>query len=277
MNPNTKKKRSLSSFDYLFIVIIALLLAAGIKLTEVRNRPSPFGVSVLFGSAMSLMTYYFLGGINKDDANLEADLGGVKVKLLSSMAALVGCTIFSDIFLEKQMRNPILSHDPAVQDLLIIDQNGKALNEFKIFGDFGGVSEEKIITISDNVIKRVVKVCQQGKGFCKPEIIEVKFLINDRLNKNYARVCQNHSLHLYNLMITSGKAKTEAVPVTVIANKICIKEDPYLMEISQNDAKLLKVNDNFSGFATIPSPLITKIPIDIYKKDQEIQHNQPNN
>ena len=270
-NPSSSQRnRSLFSFDYIFIVIIALLLAAGIKLTEVRNRPSPFGVSVLFGSAMSLLTYYFLGGINKNDASVEAGFGGVKVKLLSSMAALAGCTIVTNFFLEKQMRNPSLSHHPDDNDLLIIDRDGIHRKEFKILGNFGGVSEEKPITVSDSIIKKVVKVCHQGKGFCKPETIKVKFRINNNLNKQYASVCQNHDLHSYRLMITSSKPRTEALPVTVIADRTCILDkDPSLMEISEEDAKLLKVNDNSSGFATIPPLLITQTPMDIYKKDRE--------
>lgn len=258
-------QKSLSAFDGVFILLIALALIAGIQLSKVNNRPSPFGVSVLFGSAISLLTYYFLGGINKDEASVKAGLGNsATIALGGSVAALVGTTLISNSILEKQMTDIDLSYEPR-QELLIVDQDGNLVKEFRMSGVFSGINKEKVLEIPPDLAQKIREVCNQGKGFCQRSPQPVKLEIDQNLNQGFATVCQDNEWDRYPLIISSQQVGSQAVRVTAVASKLCLgNKDSNLLSISGEDAALLKISDNGSGFANIP-PLMSIVPRNVYK------------
>ncbi len=268
-NSTSLQKKSLSAFDGVFIGLIALALVAGIQLSKVKDQPSPFGVSVLFGSAISLLTYYFLGGINKDEASVKAGLGNsATIALGGSVAALVGTTLISNSILEKQMRKIDLSYQPSGQALLIVNQDAELVRNLKLLGMFGSINEEKVLEVSPELARKVMEICNQGKGFCKRSWQEVKLKINQDLNKGFATVCKDHEWDSYPLMITSRLPGSEAVRVTIVADQVCVEdEDHYLIGISEEDANLLKISVNGAAVASIP-PLKGKFPRYVYKTAQ---------
>ena len=261
-------KKKLSAFDGIFIGLIALALVAGIQLTKVKNQPSPFGVSVLFGSAISLLTYYFLGGINKDEASVKVGLGNsATIALGGSVAALVGTTLISNSILEKQMREIELSYQPSGQ-ILILDQDAKLVKNLKMLGMFGSFNEEKVIELSPILAEKVREICNQGKGFCTRKPQSIKLKIDQDLKQGIATVCEGHEWDRYPLIISSGEVGSEAVRVMTVANQPCVgNEDPYLINISEEDANLLKVSVDGSATANIPS-LKGRVPRDVYKTVQ---------
>ena len=273
MNPATRKssKRSLSVFDGVFIGLITLALAAGIQLSKVEDEHTPFAPSVLFGSAISLLTYYFLGGINKDEASIETNLGNAaRITLGGSIGALVGTTLISNFILERQMTNILdkqiailemqmaeidLSYEPLKQELMILDQDGELIEELKILGRVGSISEKNLpITVSHNLAEKVKKACHNGEGFCDPGPPEnVTFNVNERLIEGYATVCQKHKWHSYPLILTS-KSGRRAIRVTAVANNFCHDNDDHSnITISDEDAQKLGIGENDEGFANIPA------------------------
>lgn len=249
-------KKTLSLFDFVFIGLIALLLGTGIQMTKVENKPAPFGVSMLFGSAAALITYYFLGGINKDEANLQAGLGdSAKITLGGSIAALMSVTLLSNYILEKQMRDIDLSYHPSNRPLVILDENGQTVENLEIVGEFGGIPEKEPIPVSDETVKKVKEICQQGEGFCLPEVKTVIFSISEELKQTnqglsipYAKVCPRHKWGSQSLLLHT---KThQPIRVNPLSNRDCsITENPPVIEIDASTAQKLGVNNGERGNA----------------------------
>ena len=270
--PPPPPRKSLSAFDIFFVGLIVLALVAGVQLSKVRGRFSPFGVSVLFGSAISLLTYHFLGGINKDEATVKTSLGNSgNLVLGGSVAALVGTTLISNFVLEKQMREIDLSYQPSSQDLLVLDEDAELVDQLKILGVFGSVNEEKVIEISPELAEKVMEICNEGRGFCKREFQSVELNISRDLRQGIATICQGHEWNGYPLMVRSSES-LEAIRVMAVADQFCFgngRDEPHLINISEEDANLLKVSvDGSSGDAFILPLKQLSLPY-IYKTDSE--------
>ncbi|GFE72132.1 hypothetical protein [Chroococcus sp. FPU101] len=267
---DSNKSKNLSFFDLFFSLLILLFLMAGVKLSSPNGRTSPLAPSLLFGSAISTLVYYFLGGIKQTDAGVDTKMGSVEVKLAGSLAALVGSTLIINYFLQEQMREISLDFEPNPETLLVLNQKADAV-KIKALGEFGGFRKEKDLKISTDNIETVKKLCRQGQGICQEPIKKSQFSLNERLKSDYARLCSNRNdLDLYPLALVGKESKkgTEAVRVIAVADKTCFfeanSESPLLIEINRTNADKLGVQNGSLGYAIIPSQLIER-PKNIYQ------------
>lgn len=257
---NTSTKRTFSTFDGVCIAIIIALLGIGITLSRTNQKTPAFGISVLFGSAISLLTYHFLGGINKDEASLETGLNNTaKITLGGSIAALVGTTLISNYILEQQM-NPIsLIRNPSERNFVIINQEGKSIEKMIISSSSGGQETQEVIEISPQMVQRIAEMCLNREGFCTPEVRKVEFKINPQLDKtsqgnsiSVARVCERQKWENKPLLLLDINQKYEPVLVDLIRNKPCLStQTTPVVEISQATANILQVEEGDQGLAEV--------------------------
>jgi hypothetical protein len=267
LNAVSSQKRKLTVFDSIFIGLILLLLGTAIFCSRNDKKEIvPFSAAVLFGSAISLLTYYYLGGINKDEASVTTGLeNSAKITLGGSIAALVGTTLISNFILEQQM-NPI-ALDPNNSKLLVVDQNGKAV-ELKVVRNAGGILNKLyIIGIKpeEDVITTVAEKCQDGLGFCAPKTENIKFeILNGDIAEDEVRVCQNNKWVGRTLTVSNPdlRKRNNTFAFKAKEGNLCEgdpNKTPILIGISETSAKKMGVKeDGQKGWAQI-QPKYTQV------------------
>lgn len=262
-SPRNKRTRALSLFDLVFLVCIAALLIWGVNLTSTPSgRPTPLAPSFVFGTAASILVYYFLGGLKQDETNsISVNLGIGSAKMVGSFGALVATTTIFNVILETQMRNVTLRVDPENHKELLVLNREANLEKIEIHGkDLGVLVKNIIINDKQNleVIKRaeaIKKQCLDGKGFCVEELNKAKFTVNPQLIDGYASLCtQQRDFDGYSLQISTPKS--QQFRVIAFSDRDCNPAEgvikPLSIVVGQKHGRDLNITSGSEGWYMIP-------------------------
>jgi len=183
MNNNSLTKR-----DIFFAFIITCFVIGGIQQIYASQKPGNSNASLapsfLLGAGASLITQWWLGGINsEDEVSIKNKL--LLIKIGSGAAVLMGSTLIFQYLIDHNSKS--LTLKPPKESLTVFDDKGDG----RTLTITGTNIKPESITVDKDHLKKIADKCREGKGFCTTRTYDVLIRVSPHLIPGNAEICND--------------------------------------------------------------------------------------